>query len=304
MKTEREIRYVITQQCSLNCWYCHKEGITENNFSKELLTPQDYGFFFKVSSKLGINSTTLSGGEPLQREDIHEIAQNLKKHGCYVVLVTNGLFLRKHKDLWKSIDELHLSLHGAEVEHLCKNGTLLNQDILRGVARFCNYKYITLGLNAITLMSIFNNCEAINNYLNFAYKYNAVPRFIELYPPNLSEFLSHDEFMLKLNEIGFAIIDETLRKIILSNGEKKLELIQLFCRKASNQKDPAQFCNTYNDLFLAPNGFLKTCMNNSAGIPCLATIKSRDSALLLQKIKEGYALVGKNCIYENEKTRN
>lgn len=108
-----QIRFLVTSHCNLNCGFCHMEGL-EHKESRKLL-PEDYQFIFRsVKKRYGFSSCTITGGEPLLRDDIDEIIKRLYDEGAKITLVTNGGKLKEHEDILRYITELHLSLHSLD----------------------------------------------------------------------------------------------------------------------------------------------------------------------------------------------
>lgn len=90
--------------------FCHHEGIEEK--SQNLLTSDDYCKLYKIySNYYKFNGVTLSGGEPLVRNDCIEIAEKLYKNGAKITLVTNGYLLDKKIEICKYINRINLSIH-------------------------------------------------------------------------------------------------------------------------------------------------------------------------------------------------
>ena len=76
----RELRFLVTQRCNYNCVFCHGEGLQSTK--NDLLTPEDIRFLYSVGRECyGITTATLTGGEPLVRKDIIDIANGIVKTG-------------------------------------------------------------------------------------------------------------------------------------------------------------------------------------------------------------------------------
>lgn len=81
----------LIRRCNLTCRHCYSIS-TDRNFPGELST----GEVFAVMDDLrtfGVPVLILSGGEPLLRPDIYEIAARAKHLGFYVGLSTNGTLI-------------------------------------------------------------------------------------------------------------------------------------------------------------------------------------------------------------------
>jgi organic radical activating enzyme len=96
---EREIEIVVTWVCNWHCDYC-----CVDTHNRPKLTMDD------VKKKLdkiipGYN-VTLSGGEvgSMKRADIEFILSEIEKKGCRPSINTNGLFIKRYRDLLPRFD--------------------------------------------------------------------------------------------------------------------------------------------------------------------------------------------------------
>lgn len=97
----------VTFRCNSRCCYCGRPdaypgevGITEVPSILESLWA------------LGTRWLVLSGGEPLLREDIAEIARMARERGFHVLLSTNGILLQRRQEILRWVDHITLSLDG------------------------------------------------------------------------------------------------------------------------------------------------------------------------------------------------
>jgi len=78
----------LIRRCNLTCKHCYSIS-ADKDFSGELSTADVYGVMDDLRG-FGVPVLILSGGEPLLREDIYDIAARARKMGFYVGLSTNG----------------------------------------------------------------------------------------------------------------------------------------------------------------------------------------------------------------------
>jgi radical SAM protein with 4Fe4S-binding SPASM domain len=92
----REYRPVIfwnlTDRCNLNCIHCYSRSGPGNNGDGELSTDEAISLIDDLAG-MGAPLILFTGGEPLLREDIWELAAYAKKMGIMTALSTNGTLI-------------------------------------------------------------------------------------------------------------------------------------------------------------------------------------------------------------------
>lgn len=113
----------ITDGCNSRCVSCDIWRSPRRNMRLELVEEIAAAF-----QSLQVRWAVLSGGEAMQHPRWPEIAWRLRAEGAYVMLLTNGLLLRKQADeVIASVDEVIVSLDG---------GTAATYNAIRGVDGF------------------------------------------------------------------------------------------------------------------------------------------------------------------------
>ncbi|HLU08336.1 MAG TPA: radical SAM protein [Oceanobacillus sp.] len=113
----------LTDGCNSRCVTCDIWRSPRVNMRRELIET-----LIAEIRPLGVKWVALSGGEAMQHPHWHEIARRLREQGAKVLLLTNGLLLRKQADLViANVDEVVLSLDG---------GTAATYEAIRGVDAF------------------------------------------------------------------------------------------------------------------------------------------------------------------------
>ncbi len=105
-------------RCNLTCKHCYSIS-TDIDFPGEL-TSAEVDVVMDDLKQFGVPVLILSGGEPLLRSDLTDIAQRAKRMGFYVGLSTNGTLIGKHNvgELANiGFDYLGVSLDGIEQTH-------------------------------------------------------------------------------------------------------------------------------------------------------------------------------------------
>jgi pyrroloquinoline quinone biosynthesis protein E len=83
----------LTHRCPLHCPYC-SNPLSLTRADQELDT-SDWTRVLTEARELGVLQLGLSGGEPLVRSDVQEIAEHAHRLGMYVTLVTSGVGLTR-----------------------------------------------------------------------------------------------------------------------------------------------------------------------------------------------------------------
>jgi pyrroloquinoline quinone biosynthesis protein E len=79
----------LTYACPLHCPYC-SNPVALDDYRDELTT-DEWRRVFAEAADLGVLQVHLSGGEPMKRRDIVELAQSANELGMYTNLITSGL---------------------------------------------------------------------------------------------------------------------------------------------------------------------------------------------------------------------
>lgn len=103
---------VVNNKCNWNCTYCFGDypARKENDYTTDelkYLVDELYG--------LGVRYLNVHGGETLLRPDIGEICDYIKRKGMYLCVITNGSLLEKKIEAVRNVDNLTVSLDGAEL---------------------------------------------------------------------------------------------------------------------------------------------------------------------------------------------
>ncbi len=105
-----------TNRCNLFCHHCYTKA---DPSSEDFLTTQAILKTIPELKKAGIKFVIFSGGEPLIRKDIFDIADAMKKEGIFTYLSTNGLYVSE-KNVQRIIDTFNyigISIDGIEDVH-------------------------------------------------------------------------------------------------------------------------------------------------------------------------------------------
>lgn len=105
-----------TKRCNLYCKHCYRES-DENPALNELTTEEGYKLIDEISRTKAFKILILSGGEPLIREDLEDLARHAKKRGLIPVLGTNGTLITKQRA--KALKEAGVAAVGISLDSVC-----------------------------------------------------------------------------------------------------------------------------------------------------------------------------------------
>ena len=107
----------VTHRCPLHCVYCSNP--LQMTAAKAELATADWVRVFQQAAKMGVLHLHLTGGEPLARPDLTELAAAANKFGLYTNLITSGLGMTEPrlKELVSAgLDHVQLSFQDAKEE--------------------------------------------------------------------------------------------------------------------------------------------------------------------------------------------
>jgi len=84
------ISWNLTKKCNLRCPHCYMEA---GQAAENELTTDECLQLLDEMKALGTEMLILTGGEPLLRKDIYDIARAASGHGIWVVMGTNGVLI-------------------------------------------------------------------------------------------------------------------------------------------------------------------------------------------------------------------
>ena len=272
------LRISVTDRCNLRCIYCMpEEGIRLTEREKILQEPEIIRVC-KVMAELGITKIKLTGGEPLVRPRIPGLIRQIKEISGIekVTLTTNGILLKDQmQDLADAgLDSLNISLDTLDEECFCKiTRRNLLEETLEGIREAMKYPEVQLKINCVPLgMEEQDLC----GIAEFARENPVHVRFIEMMPIGYgSSFtgMSQEKIMLLLEQKFGKMIPYNGKP--LGNGpctyytvdgfEGKIGFISAISHK---------FCRQCNRIRLTSQGYLKTCLQYTAGRDLRAVLRN------------------------------
>ncbi|WP_152183498.1 radical SAM/SPASM domain-containing protein [Sulfurimonas indica] len=105
-----------TNRCNLSCLHCYSKSTLDE---VDTLTTQQIKKTILEMKENGVKFIIFSGGEPLTRKDLFEIAEFCRQNGIITYLSSNGLYFTKSniKKITETFNYVGVSIDGDEATH-------------------------------------------------------------------------------------------------------------------------------------------------------------------------------------------
>lgn len=271
------LRISVTQDCNLDCFYCHNEGCEDEDRE---MTPDEIEELVKVATEFGIEKVKVTGGEPLVRDDIVDIISVVSQPQIKdVSITTNGVGLSEMaEELSRAgLDRANISLDTLnEDTYESISGRPLLNHVLNGINASLEAGISPVKLNTLVLDGI--NDEEIDNLIDFSLDKGVILQLIELeevLPENREIYEKYhcdldqieNYVSEKASEVKTRWLMNARRKYIVDGGE--VEIV--------NPMHNSEFCKYCTRLRMTSGGYLKPClMRNDNLVDALTPAREGD----------------------------
>ncbi len=309
-KFGRQVTYVrisVTDRCDFRCVYCMGE---EMSFlpRADILTLEEIGLVARVFSELGVKKVRLTGGEPLIRNNVMSVIEEIGALPTLneLVLTTNGSQLSKlSKGLVSAgVRRINISLDSLKADRfrqLTRTGNL--ETVLGGIDAAIAAGFSNIKLNAVILKG--RNDDEIIDLVRFARDKKIDISFIEEMP--LGDISSHDrgESYCSSDEI-LKIISATypLESVDDSTGgpSKYYAMADSNSRVGFISPHSHNFCGDCNRVRVTVEGRLLLCLGNEHSVDLKDVLRSYpgDAERLKQVIFDAMDLKPERHYFNND----
>ncbi len=179
------LRVSVTDRCNYRCFYCMPAAGAPCERHEEFLRHEELARLVRIFAELGVRKVRLTGGEPLVRKGIVNLAALIGRIPgiADLSLSTNGHLLERHAAALKAagVARANISLDSLDPETFARitRGGDLGQ-VLRGIEAALAAGMTPVKLNMVVLKGV--NDHEIEPMLDFALARGAHLRFIETMP--------------------------------------------------------------------------------------------------------------------------
>ncbi len=284
----RKINYLrvsVTKRCNLNCSYC---GACNEKDSNEL-TAEQIEKIVKAFADCGITKVRLTGGEPLVRKDICDIAERISRIDGLkkLALTTNGIRLKELAQPLKDagVTAINISLDTTDKEQYKKlTGYDGLKKVFEGIDECERIGLSPIRLNAVLIRG--QNDSSAESLIDIAKERKIDVRFIELMP--FSKDGENENLVIK----GEDILRQFPYLKAVNSSESDFEKSVARYYEAENFKGKIgfitplsnKFCSECNRIRLLSDGKVKSCLGNDEIIDLMDVIDNEE--LLRERVRE------------------
>jgi len=262
----KSIRISVTDDCNLNCSYCHNEGQPS---SKTIMSPEEIEKILSIAEVLGMKDVKFTGGEPLLRKDIIDIVKRASKHMNDVSLTTNGTLLapiaKKLRDA--GLNRVNISLDSSDRKKYKEiTGKDMLDQVLEGISAAVEADLYPVKVNIVALSDDMND---LMKTVKDVWRMNAMPQIIELVNVGNNDYsnILHVEEFIASRAIKVRERSMHRRKVYTLEDDngclKEVEII----RPMHN----TEFCANCTRIRVTSGGLLKPCLMHNQGLVDILT---------------------------------
>jgi len=281
----RKIEYArisVTDSCNLKCLYCSPGDSKCEQKCDDYLTPEEFEIIVRSLVNAGMSKVRITGGEPLVRRDICEIAERISKiQGIDdISMTTNGINLGKMIDSLKKagLKRLNISLDSLQPDrfnYITGGGNI--QNTLEGIE-----KAMELGMNPVKINTVLIkgvNDDEIDDFIELTRDRELEVRFIELMPIGKFGEQNSDRIVKNSDIIrdrpGLIYCGESTKGVTASYYRIEGYIGKVgFISPVSHK-----FCSSCNRIRVTCDGKLRPCLGNNGEVDITDVLRNQPEKL-------------------------
>lgn len=271
---QRKIEYLrlsVTDRCDLRCRYCMPKGFDGFNEPEDWLTFDEIERVIGAFTSLGVKRVRITGGEPLARRHLPELAKRLHNNTAVedLSLSTNAVQLARHaQSLYDAgISRINVSLDSLKADRFAEitGGGKLGK-VLDGLKKARESGFRPIKINMVAMRGV--NDDEFADMLHFCIDNDFALRLIETMPIG-DTGREATETYLNLQEVRrdiereFELVPAVMpgggpaRYFRIKNSETRIGFITPISQ---------HFCDTCNRVRLSVDGTLYLCLGQENSV--------------------------------------
>jgi len=264
------LRLSVTDRCDLRCFYCLPQGYTGFEVPEHWLSFDETARIVAAFAAMGVQRLRLTGGEPLVRKGLPDLAAQLAAIPGIedLSLSTNAVQLARHAAALKQagVSRLNISLDSITPERFrhITGGPL--EKVLRGLAAAKDEGFSPIKLNMVVMKEV--NDDEVEAMVQFCIEHGYTLRFIETMPMGDTGRDAADHYLdlrvvRERLERRFSLVDAVMpgggpaKYVQVAGTDLKLGFITPISQ---------HFCDTCNRVRLGVDGTLFLCLGQDHSV--------------------------------------
>ena len=265
------LRLSVTDRCDLRCQYCLPNGYADFDTPDEWLSFGEIERVIRVFAQLGTRRIRITGGEPLVRPHISELAQRLSVLPGIddLSLSTNATRLAKQAQALRQagISRINVSLDSLQADRYKQLTGGKLQKVLDGLMAARDAGFTPIKINMVVLRE--RNDDEIEAMVDFCIEHGFTLRFIETMPMGdtgrdaSQRYVDLQQVKARLAQ-RYELIDGVMpgggpaRYVRVAGTELRIGFITPISQ---------HFCETCNRVRLSADGTLYMCLGQNESYP-------------------------------------
>ena len=294
-RTVDYLRISVTDRCDLRCTYCLPKGFKGFAVPKDWLTIEETARVAAAFARLGIKRFRLTGGEPLLRKGLTELAAEISRQPGVedISLTTNGTRLGQQARALRAagVRRLNISLDSLRRDCVASiTGSDCLPQVLEGITAAKEAGFERIKINMVPLKGI--NDTDLDDMVAFCIKHGFILNLIEAMPMGATGQM-HAKVNLQ------PVLEDLRRKFGLTPFEGRIGggPARYWHNGSSGftlgliTPMSQHFCATCNRVRLSATGNIHLCLGQEDKVPLRDLLRGGcTDAELDQKIRDAIAL--------------
>ncbi len=263
-RTIEYLRLSVTDRCDLRCSYCIPKGHRDFQQPDQWLTFEEIERVVGAFARLGVQRVRLTGGEPLVRRNLPQLAARLSNLPGVVdlSLSTNATRLNKFAQALRNagVSRINVSLDSLQSERYQQITQGRLDKVLKGLAVAKNIGFSPIKINMVVMRGI--NDDEAEDMVHFCIEHDFTLRFIETMPMGDTGRQAGDRYV-NLTEIKNRLAKKfNLIPGVMPGGgpARYMQVANTNLRIGFITPISQHFCATCNRVRLAADGTLYLCL--------------------------------------------
>lgn len=270
-RTIEYVRLSVTDRCDLRCNYCMPEGFKDFKVPEDWLSFDEIERVIRIFAELGTKRIRITGGEPLVRKNLPELAARLATIPGIddLSLSSNATRLQKQAAPLKQagISRINISLDTLRADRFKEITGGKIEKVLNGLMAAKEAGFQPVKINMVIMRDV--NDDEVEDMVQFCIEHDFTLRFIETMPMGDTGRSASLQYM-PLSEIHDRLAKKyTLVKANMNGGGParyvRVEGTEL--RIGFITPMSQHFCDTCNRVRLSVDGTLYLCLGQEESYP-------------------------------------